>query len=87
MIATGQPFVQPDSSGRFSFYDSTLLQVLDKKRVEGKKLFTDLFSHGDVQTVLKFLDNETSFREDINIMRRLPKGKFAMAALREIFKV
>ena len=87
MIATGQPFVQPETSGRFSFYDSTLLQVLDKKKVEGKRLFTDLFRHGDVQTVLKFLDNETTFREDINIMRRLPKGKFAMAALREIFKV
>ena len=88
LIATGKPFSANDNSpGRFSFYDSTLLQVLDRKKIEGKKLFTDLFRHGDVQTVLKFLDNETSFREDINIMRRLPKGKFAMAALREIFKV
>ena len=87
LIATGKPFVNPENSSRFSFYDSTLLQVLDKKKIEGKKLFTDLFRHGDVQTVLKFLDNETSFREDINIMRRLPKGKFAMAALKEIFKV
>ncbi len=88
LVATGKPFAATENSpGRFSFYDSTLLQVLDRKKIEGKKLFTDLFSHGDVQTVLKFLDNETSFREDINIMRRLPKGKFAMAALREIFKV
>lgn len=87
MIATGQPVITETTSTRFSFYDSTLLQVLDKKKVEGKRLFTDLFRHGDVQTVLKFLDNETTFREDINIMRRLPKGKFAMAALREIFKV
>lgn len=88
LIATGKPFVATETSpGRFSFYDSTLLQVLDRKKIEGKKLFTDLFRHGDVQTVLKFLDNETSFREDINIMRRLPKGKFAMAAIREIFKV
>ncbi|HMJ71441.1 MAG TPA: lycopene cyclase family protein [Cyclobacteriaceae bacterium] len=87
MIASGQPVIADSTSNRFSFYDSTLLQVLDRKKVEGKRLFTDLFRHGDVQTVLKFLDNETSFREDINIMRRLPKGKFAMAALREIFKV
>lgn len=88
LIATGKPFATLETSpGRFSFYDSTLLQVLDRKKVEGKKLFTDLFRHGDVQTVLKFLDNETTFREDINIMRRLPKGKFAMAAIREIFKV
>lgn len=86
MIATGQPVVAETGGTRFSFYDSTLLQVLDKKKIEGKRLFTDLFRHGDVQTVLKFLDNETTFREDINIMRRLPKGKFAMAALREIFK-
>ncbi|MEJ0032899.1 MAG: lycopene cyclase family protein [Bacteroidota bacterium] len=44
MITTGSPFVSVENSGRFSFYDSTLLQVLDKKKVEGKKLFTDLFS-------------------------------------------
>jgi lycopene beta-cyclase len=87
MMATGEPVLAQTTGTRFSFYDSTLLQVLDKKKVEGKRLFTDLFRHGDVQTVLKFLDNETTFREDINIMRRLPKGKFAMAALREIFKV
>lgn len=88
LVATGKPFAATENSpARFSFYDSTLLQVLDRKKIEGKKLFTDLFRHGDVQTVLKFLDNETTFREDINIMRRLPKGKFAMAALREIFKV
>ncbi|HZY78218.1 MAG TPA: lycopene cyclase family protein [Cyclobacteriaceae bacterium] len=87
MIATGQPLIAETTSNRFSFYDSTLLQILDRKKIEGKRLFTDLFRHGDVQTVLKFLDNETSFREDINIMRRLPKGKFAMAAIREIFKV
>jgi lycopene beta-cyclase len=87
MVATGRPTVNDGGGNRFSFYDSTLLQILDRKKIEGKKIFTDLFRHGDVQTVLKFLDNETSFREDINIMRRLPKGKFAMAALREIFKV
>jgi lycopene beta-cyclase len=87
MISAGQPVITESANNRFSFYDSTLLQVLDRKKIEGKKLFTDLFRHGDVQTVLKFLDNETSFREDINIMRRLPKGKFAMAAIREIFKV
>jgi len=87
MIIKGHPVINEPAGNRFSFYDSTLLQILDKKKVEGKRLFTDLFSQGDVQTVLKFLDNETSFREDINIMRRLPKGKFAMAALREIFKV
>jgi lycopene beta-cyclase len=86
IIATGQPQINTNTSNRFSFYDSTLLQILDKKRLEGKRVFTDLFRHGDVQTVLKFLDNETTFREDLGIMRRLPKGKFAMAALREIFK-
>ncbi len=86
IIATGQPEIVNHSSSRFSFYDSTLLQILDRKKMHGKRLFTDLFRHGDVQTVLKFLDNETSFREDLRIMRRLPKGKFAMAALREVFR-
>lgn len=84
-LAEGSLHLPPPSS-RFSFYDSTLLQILDRKKIEGRDVFTDLFRHGDVQTVLKFLDNETSFREDLSIMRRLPKGRFAMAALREIFR-
>lgn len=86
MIATGSPSVPPPAK-KFSFYDSTLLRILQTRKMEGIDLFTDLFRHGDPQTVLKFLDNETNLGEDINIMKRLPTGIFGKAALRNIFKI
>ncbi len=85
MIATGDVAVQ-SYPRKFSFYDSTLLGVLQAEKMEGIDLFTDLFKNGDPQTVLKFLDNETSIGEDINIMKRLPAGVFGKAAIKNILK-
>lgn len=83
-ITGGAPAPLP-SSRKYSFYDSTLLSILQARRLEGVDVFTDLFRNGDPQTVLKFLDNETTIGEDINIMRRLPTGVFGAAAMKYVF--
>jgi hypothetical protein len=36
--------------------------------------------------VLRFLDNETTFEDEINLMGTLPQGVFMKAAWQEIFK-
>ncbi len=85
LVNTGSPYLKESwLQKRFSLYDSTLLHVLDNRKLEGKKVFTDMFKNGDPQTVLKFLDNETSLWEDLTIMYRLPKLPFAKAAWREL---
>lgn len=82
---TGKPYLEKSpAEKRFAFYDATLLHILDKRKLEGAHVFTDLFRKDDPRTVLKFLDNETSLAEDINIMKRLPKVTFAKAAWQEL---
>ena len=70
---------------RFKLYDSILLNVLHYKKISGDKLFTQLFEKNCVQTILKFLDNETSFREELKIMSSVSLKTFLPAAIKEIF--
>ncbi|MGV3765548.1 MAG: lycopene cyclase family protein [Chitinophagaceae bacterium] len=81
--------VHPSAAGgmpaRFRFYDSVLLHILRYRTLEGADIFTDLFKNGNAARVLRFLDNKTSFPEDLDIMRRLPTFPFLKAAIKELF--
>ena len=68
-----------------SFYDSTLLNVLINKKMEAKDIFYRLFSKQKPQTILKFLDNDTTLKEDINILMSVPTSIFLPAAIHELF--
>lgn len=85
--ANGTPFRSvPFTHRRFALYDATLLRILAQNKLKGEEVFTRLFMRGDPQRVLKFLDNETNFLEEIHVMWRLPQLPFAKAALQEILK-
>jgi lycopene beta-cyclase len=71
---------------RFSLYDGTLLHILDKKKLGGDIIFARLFRKNPVQTVLKFLDNETTITEELKIMSSVPSRIFLPAALRELIR-
>ena len=83
LVKNGKPFV-PSAPMRFGFYDSVLLNILWNRTLQGKKIFTDLFRKNPPQRVLKFLDNETSLREDLGIISSLPIKPFFNAALWQI---
>lgn len=85
--STGSPVLPVSfAKKRFALYDATLLRILAENRIEGHRIFTKLFRNGDPQRVLKFLDNETNFFEEVNVMWRLPQLPFARAAAQEFFK-
>ncbi|RYY40100.1 MAG: lycopene cyclase [Chitinophagaceae bacterium] len=81
----GHPFNVAAPSPRFHFYDSVLLEILQKRSLEGADIFTDLFRKNDPRTVLRFLDNDTSLMEDVGIISSLPTLPFARAAVRQLF--
>jgi lycopene beta-cyclase len=83
LVQTGSPFVSA-ASKRFNFYDSVLLKVLKEERVPGKKLFTYLFDKNPTDKVFKFLDNESTFSEEIKIISTLPTMPFLKAGLSQI---
>lgn len=83
LLRTGKPFIEQPSK-RFNFYDSVLLKVLSDGSVPGKKVFTALFKNNPVQSVLKFLDNETSISEELKIISSLPTLPFLKAGIQRM---
>ena len=71
-------------STRFAFYDALLLHILAKHPHHGKPIFERLFKGVEITTILKFLDEKTSLREDISIFSRLPFAPFVRALLQRI---
>ncbi|WP_109301747.1 lycopene cyclase family protein [Aquimarina sp. AU474] len=70
---------------RFWFYDLLFLDVLYKENGIGSQLFSILFKKNDARKILKFLDEETSFVEEIKITTSLPKQRFLKALWRRVF--
>jgi lycopene beta-cyclase len=59
---------------------------LHTNKLPGDKIFADLFQKNPTERVLRFLDNESSIEDELNLMGTLPQGIFLKAALHEIFK-
>ena len=72
---------------RFNIYDSVLLNILSGNKLPADKIFSDLFSKNPVDRVLRFLDNESTLEDEINLMGTLPQGPFRKAILEEMFKI
>jgi lycopene beta-cyclase len=70
---------------RFHLYDKTLLHILYHKKMKGDKVLSALFKKNPPQHVLRFLDNETTFSEELKIMQSVPAKIFLPAALKELF--
>lgn len=79
------PLGSRSSNSRFTLYDAVLLRVLSEGKLSGSEVFTKIFSKGNPISVLRFLDNESNFIEELAIMNRLPKGIFGVAAVQELF--
>ena len=71
---------------RFNLYDSILLNVLYKRKMDADEIFAHLFKKNPPQRVLKFLDNETNFIEELKIMNSVPPQIFLPVAIREVFR-
>ena len=87
LLKYGHPKEQASAAKkRFQFYDTTLLNILHNKTLPGDKIFADMFQKNPIDRVLRFLDNESTLEDEINLMGTLPKGVFMKAAIQEIFK-
>lgn len=84
-LLNGKPLHQiPPTPQRFRFYDNTLLHILFYNKVPGAFIFSRLFKRNQPQQVLKFLDNETSLKEELKIIGSLPVWPFLKAALHQL---
>jgi lycopene beta-cyclase len=72
----------PDTSRRFHFYDSVLLQLLVSKKLSGEQIFSRMFQRNRASLIFKFLDNETSLAEEVRLISTLQTVPFLKAAMR-----
>ena len=68
-----------NESPRFRFYDRLLLLILSREPSHGKSIFEALFKKNETKNVLQFLDEKTTFIQDIRIFLTLPKKPFLKA--------
>ncbi|MGC1630629.1 MAG: lycopene cyclase family protein [Gelidibacter sp.] len=68
---------------KFKFYDKIFLKVLHDENEKGVWIFKSFYSKNSIRTMFRFLDEETSFSEDLYIMKSL----FSMAFIKAFFKV
>ncbi|MNV63461.1 Lycopene cyclase protein [compost metagenome] len=87
LLKSGNPHVAAISPKRFSTYDATLLHLLSSGRVSGEEIFSTMFKKNSPAQILKFLDNETSLMEEIQIFKTLQKREFALALLNRTLKL
>ncbi len=71
---------------KFWFYDLLLLDILDRKNELGSHIFSSMFKKGNPTLIFKFLDEETSFIEDITVILKCPKILFIKAIFHVAFK-
>lgn len=83
LLANKHPSVK-QAKKRFLFYDSVLLHILQHKKLSGEKIFSALFKKNKPQRLLRFLDNESSFGEELKIISSLPTGPFLKAAMKQL---
>lgn len=83
-LATNKDFRSFHKIDKFWFYDLLLLDILAKRNEFGSLIFSSLFQKGNAPLIFKFLDEETSFWEDLQVIWLCPKGVFIKALLMRI---
>jgi lycopene beta-cyclase len=71
---------------KFWLYDLLFLDVLYRRNDLGSKVFSSLFEKGNPTLIFKFLDEETTHSEDLQVILKCPKGIFTQALVRRFFR-
>jgi lycopene beta-cyclase len=75
----GHPFSVPASSPRRKFYDALMLEVIAAQGDQVRPIMTAMFKNNSIQSIFRFLDEESSILEDIRMLASLPPGPFLRA--------
>ena len=85
-LLTGNDFRKFHKKDKFWFYDLLFLDVLNRRNDLGSEVFSSLFKKGNPTLIFKFLDEETSLWEDLQVIWKCPKGLFLRALIGRIFR-
>jgi lycopene beta-cyclase len=84
-LKSGKPLSKFTKKTRFWYYDLLLLDILKKDNSLGQSIFEAMFKKRNPQLILKFLDQETTFWEELKIIWACPKLPFIKALFKRVF--
>lgn len=84
-LQTKQDFTKFHKINKFWFYDLLLIDILYQTNQFGSAIFSSMFKTGRASLIFKFLDEETSIWEDLQVIWLCPKGLFIKALFKRIF--
>jgi len=84
-LKKGKPLSKFHKRNTFWFYDLLLLDILHGHNHLGHSIFESMFKKRKPQLILKFLDEETSLWEDLQIISACPKLPFLKALFGRLF--
>jgi len=76
---TEQPERTEQPKPRYAFLDGLLLHILRKRPHQGKPIFERLFASLPLSAVLRFMDEKSSWQDDLKMLLRLPWKPFLVA--------
>ena len=85
-LQTESDFRKFHKKDKFWFYDLLFLDVLNRRNDLGAEVFSALFKKGKPSLIFRFLDEETSLWEDLQVIWKCPKGLFVRTMFGRIFK-
>ena len=68
LVRYGQPFQIPKPPARYRLFDSLLLQILYRDSDLSEPVFTRLFARNPIQRIFRFLDEQGSLGENLQLM-------------------
>ncbi len=85
-LQTETDFRKFHKKDKFWFYDLLFLDVLNRRNDLGSEVFSALFKKGKPSLIFRFLDEETSLWEDLQVIWKCQKGLFVRTMFGRIFK-
>lgn len=83
-IKKDRPLSKISFKNRFWYYDLLFLDVLIDSKGEGSKVFSDLFRNNDPIKIFKFLDEKTTFGEELSIFLSVNVMTFIKSLIKRI---
>ncbi|RZK31226.1 MAG: FAD-dependent oxidoreductase [Hymenobacter sp.] len=77
LAATGRPPADPTGDKwQFRLFDTLLLDIMQRRCEQTRDIFTQLFQRNSVERIFQFLDEKTSWVDNLRIMNSVSAGPF-----------
>ncbi|MEY3157041.1 MAG: hypothetical protein RLZZ121_94, partial [Bacteroidota bacterium] len=74
-----KPWNPPRQHPRYAFLDGLLLYILRRRPHQGKMIFEQLFAGTPLPSVLRFMDEKSTWQDDLRMLMHLPWKPFLVA--------